>query len=58
MRRILLLVLLLSSSYVFAEPIKCSKNQCVAVVNAGNAGSRLHVYSYELDSSNTPYIVN
>jgi hypothetical protein len=54
MYRILLLIGLFSSSLGFSSSIVCPKNQCVAVVNAGNSGSRLHIYSYEKDASNTP----
>ena len=54
MYRILLLVGLLSSSLGFSSSIVCPENQCVAVVNAGNSGSRLHIYSYKLDATDTP----
>jgi len=30
------------------------KNHCMAVVDAGSTGSRLHVYSYSLNANNTP----
>jgi hypothetical protein len=37
----------------FAE-FDCTKINCLAVVDAGSTGSRLHLYTYELDSNNTP----
>ncbi len=54
MYRILLLIGLFSSSFGFSASITCPKNRCIAVVNAGNSGSRLHIYNYEMDGSNTP----
>lgn len=45
---------LLSSSLGFSASIVCPENRCIAVVNAGNSGSRLHIYSYEMDASNAP----
>jgi hypothetical protein len=55
MYSILLLISLLSSSLAFSSTINCPEDRCVAVVNAGNSGSRLHIYRYELDATNTPY---
>ncbi|MDF1647060.1 MAG: multidrug DMT transporter permease [Legionellaceae bacterium] len=56
MYRLLLLISLLSSSLAFSASIVCPESQCVAVVNAGNSGSRLHIYSYEVDKkTNTPF---
>ncbi|MDX2347134.1 MAG: multidrug DMT transporter permease [Legionella sp.] len=55
MRFILLLVALFSSSFGFSASITCPENRCVVVVDAGNSGSRLHVYRYELDATNTPF---
>ncbi|MDF1678803.1 MAG: multidrug DMT transporter permease [Legionellaceae bacterium] len=54
MYRICALLLSIVSSFAFSAAITCPENHCIAVVNAGNSGSRLHVYSYELDASNTP----
>lgn len=44
----------LLSFTVLANPIDCTTNHCVAVIDAGSSGSRLHVYAYELDKTNTP----
>lgn len=53
-RTILLLVGLFSSSLGFSASVICPENRCVAVVDAGNSGSRLNIYSYEEDASHTP----
>jgi hypothetical protein len=55
MRRMLLLIGLILSSSGFSSSIICPENRCIAVVNAGNSGSRLQIYSYNRDASNTPY---
>lgn len=55
MIRIGILIALFASSLGFASSIVCPENRCVAVVDAGNAGSRLNIYSYEEDSSHTPF---
>lgn len=34
-----------------SEP--CSKQRCVAIVDAGSTGSRVHLYTYDLDQSNS-----
>lgn len=36
-----------------AEKAPCQQHQCIAVVDAGSTGSRLHIYSYDLDENNT-----
>lgn len=36
----------------------CVSQKCIAVVDAGSTGSRLHVYSYELDNTNSPININ
>jgi hypothetical protein len=36
----------------FAEGINCSPNQCLAVVDAGSSGSRLHVYALDNNQRN------
>ncbi len=52
--RILILMSLLTSSYAFSAPVTCPENQCIAVVDAGNSGTKLRIYHYDLDESNTP----
>lgn len=54
MYRILLLIGLLSSSIGFSASIVCPENRCIAVVNAGNSGSRLRIYQFELNDNNFP----
>lgn len=54
MLRSLLLCCLLFSSVGFSASAVCPTHQCVAVVDAGNSGSRLHIYSYEKNTTNTP----
>ena len=50
MHRICLLIGLFFSSFGICASI-CPDNQCIAVVDAGNSGSRVHIYSYKLNSS-------
>jgi hypothetical protein len=38
----------------FAQEGLCEEHQCIAVVDAGSTGSRLHIYSYDTDETNTP----
>lgn len=42
------------SSILHAAGLDCGNNQCVAVVDMGSTGSRLHVYSYQLNKQNAP----
>lgn len=53
-RLITLLIALFSIGIINAEPQSCTDKQCIAVVDAGSTGSRLHVYSYSLDAHNSP----
>ncbi len=39
---------------VYADSALCSEHPCIAVVDAGSSGSRLHIFAYDLDETNTP----
>jgi apyrase len=32
----------------------CLQHHCVGIIDAGSTGSRLHIYTYQLDKTNTP----
>ncbi|MFC3909344.1 multidrug DMT transporter permease [Legionella dresdenensis] len=58
MRLIALLFILFS----FAAPLqasvtKCEQQYCVAIVDVGSTGSRLHIYSYDLDATSSPVAI-
>ncbi len=57
MRITLLLIGLILSLSGFSSSIVCPENRCVAVVDVGNSGSRLQIYSYNIDASNAPYAI-
>lgn len=42
------------SPIAFSETPNCTQHQCIAIVDAGSSGSRLHLYSYDLDETDTP----
>ena len=46
------------SNTLYASPDYCTGHQCIAVVDAGSTGSRLHVYAYDLDKTNSPININ
>ncbi len=55
------IVVLICWSVVFnveAASTTCEQQSCVAVVDAGSTGSRLHIYSYDLDSNNNPILIH
>lgn len=60
MHRILLLIssLLLVSSNIYAESASCDGHQCIGVIDAGSTGSRVHIYAYDMDETNTPININ
>lgn len=37
-----------------ASGSQCQARPCIAIVDAGSTGSRLHIYSYEMDKTNSP----
>jgi hypothetical protein len=39
---------------VYAETASCDQHQCITVIDAGSTGSRIHIYSYDMDETNTP----
>lgn len=58
-RFIVLMFIFVSLSFnVNAAKSNCTQSHCIAVVDAGSSGSRLHVYAYDLDSSNSPIKIN
>jgi hypothetical protein len=42
---------MLSLSY--AAPSPCTKHRCIAVVDAGSTASRVHIFTYDVDKTNT-----
>lgn len=52
--RLLGLLALFASFVVNAASSECQQHQCIAVVDAGSTGSRLHIYAYDVDQTKTP----
>ncbi len=50
----LLLYAVLAVPTVYADAEICESHRCTAVVDAGSTGSRLHIYAYDIDETNTP----
>lgn len=50
----MLIFLCLYSSLVNAGILTCQHRHCVAIVDAGSTGSRLHVYAYDVDKKQFP----
>lgn len=60
MMRAILILLCLSGNFAFCEPEGkiCQLRHCLAIVDAGSTGSRLHIYAYNLDNNNTPFQID
>lgn len=58
MRHYLSIFLIFISFSSYAQNLDCQTRHCVAVVDAGSTGSRLHVYDYDLSATNTPININ
>jgi len=56
MHRFLVLIasLFLVSTSVFAQPDACNEQSCIAIVDAGSTGSRIHIYAYDNDTTGSP----
>lgn len=51
-------IFLFTSIYAYADKSDCIQHHCLAVIDAGSSGSRLHIYAYDLDKTNTPIQIN
>ena len=49
----LFLIASLLAFTINAANANCQQQHCVAIVDAGSTGSRLHIYAYDLDKTNT-----
>lgn len=47
-----------SSAISPAPEIDCERHHCTAIVDAGSSGSRIHLYSYDLDEQANPIRIN
>ena len=56
MMRVMFILLCLFSSFSNAavQNTVCQQRHCLAVVDAGSTGSRLHIYAYDLDDKKRP----
>lgn len=41
----------------YADKSDCINHHCIAVIDAGSSSSRLHIYAYDLDETNTPIAI-
>ncbi len=56
-RFIIALTLSFTFINVCAKNALCEQQQCIAVVDAGSTGSRVHIYSYTLDENHEPTLI-
>lgn len=54
MRRVMILCLCFFSIITNSYADACDNRQCVAVVDAGSTGSRIHIYAFDLAAGSTP----
>lgn len=54
----IIISLIVISPSIYAAENDCKEHQCIAVIDAGSTGSRLHVYSYDMDDTNSPVHIN
>lgn len=52
--RLFVLLIVFTSFNTHAAAINCQAHDCIAVIDAGSTGSRLHIYAYDLDAQKTP----
>ncbi len=50
----IIVILFLWINPLFAEQVSCQQHHCIAIVDAGSTGSRLHFYAYDLNQEQQP----
>jgi hypothetical protein len=55
LRLLFLCFFFIFSFSIFAD--ECTEHHCIAIVDAGSTGSRLHLWQYELDKDHNPIIL-